>query len=112
MDGSKESIFQNPAALMPMIEFDPEDPNNVTLYLINKLTGEILVYDRNGWKRGVSEELRLLVCGMTEKGPNRLMGGDPAGDVSKNKNNEVNEINNNQLPDGEKFDIEEFIANL
>jgi Spy/CpxP family protein refolding chaperone len=45
----KENLVQTPMAIIPLIWFNPEHPENFSIYLVNKSTKETLTYTGNKW---------------------------------------------------------------
>jgi hypothetical protein len=61
----KEKGVGMPMALIPIIWFNPKTPENLSIYLVNKSTKEVLVYDQGAWIsksfESVSSEIRDIV---------------------------------------------------
>ena len=67
-----ENKVQTPIAIIPHIWFNPNKPNNYTIYLKNKSTGEVLFYDGKQWKldifqNGIGNNIRDRAYIITEK---------------------------------------------
>ena len=45
----KQNLVQTPMAIVPLIWFNPEHPENFSIYLVNKSTKETLTYDGTNW---------------------------------------------------------------
>jgi hypothetical protein len=45
----KQNLVQTPMAIVPLIWFNPEHPENFSIYLVNKSTKETLTYDGANW---------------------------------------------------------------
>ncbi len=46
----KKAPVQAPMALFPVVWFNPEFPENYSVYLVNKQTGNVLVYNNDKWE--------------------------------------------------------------
>ena len=60
-----EHRLDTPLKLVPLIWFNPEVPENISIYLVNKITGETLAHDGVKWrttdKSAVSDAIRNYV---------------------------------------------------
>jgi len=58
-------------ALIPVIWFNPDVPENLSIYLVNKKTGEVLVHCDNKWvisnESEINNKLRSMSYEITEK---------------------------------------------
>lgn len=111
----KENLVQTPIALVPLIWFNPNVPENLSIYLVNKLTGEVLAYQDGNWKvntkDNIGKELRNRVYEIVENAlkipsiQQLCTNNFVAGNIAKNKSDdmvlgyELEKINN-QLLDG------------
>jgi hypothetical protein len=70
MEIFKNNGVQTPMALVPFIWFNPEAPQNLSIYLVNKLTGETLTHDGARWVVGnqdkISDDVRGRAYDITE----------------------------------------------
>lgn len=67
-----ENKVQTPLALVPLIWFNPDHPENFSIYLVNKSTGEMLTYNDGRWKVGnfqgeIGKAIRDRAYEITEK---------------------------------------------
>lgn len=67
----KEYLVQTPMAIIPLIWFNPEHPENFSIYLVNKSTKETLTYDGSDWNvttaDKVTKEVRDRAYEITDK---------------------------------------------
>lgn len=67
----KEQLVQTPMAMIPLIWFNPEHPENFSIYLVNKSTKETLTYDGAAWLVStadkVTKEVRDRAYEITDK---------------------------------------------
>ncbi len=68
----KKNIVNSPIALIPGIWFNPDVPENYSIYLVNKSNGNVLVRNNNEWESanfhdGIADKLRDKAYQIAEK---------------------------------------------
>lgn len=67
----RDKLVQTPVALIPLVWFNPDAPENLSVFLVNKSTGSVLTYDGSDWKSNTKDivirQLRDRVYEMVEK---------------------------------------------